>query len=245
MSILPRPYVENRLFYLHPVLIAVGVMLATLPTPILLASAEDPERGIGEILREGGYREDFAGAAYMNKFALAFRLVNNIVCGRCNATEKETGCLPKFEKLKDSNGICDNEEAYYDTGIDHELDIFLPCLLRDSDESTMLCLMETPMGVPLPEKVDAEEDGTQTSATDAGHASAMNGSDEAKKPLVPLRTQEIVDIVSDAKITRVIIGEQLSDSVPGRHRTLVHDKHHRRLPDTKEQTNTTEKEWRK
>ncbi|KAH7962274.1 hypothetical protein HPB52_015263 [Rhipicephalus sanguineus] len=38
-------------------------------------------KSIGDIFREGGFREDFAGAARMNKFALAFRIVNNIVCG--------------------------------------------------------------------------------------------------------------------------------------------------------------------
>lgn len=247
MHLQPRLNAAKWLLSPYPILFVVGAISATLATAPRRASAEGRERSIGEILHDGGYREDFAGAAYMNKFALAFRVVNNVVCGRCNVTEKETDCLPQ---PKDASDKCDKEEAYYDTAIDSELDTFLPCLLRDSDESTMLCLMETPMGVPPLEKVDIEEEGRDyeehTSKTYAAQASGTNGkrseSVRAKKPVIPLRTQEIVDIVSHAKITRVIIGEQSAASVPGRRRTLVHDKHLRRYPDTQEFTNTSEKE---
>ncbi|KAH7962982.1 hypothetical protein HPB52_019032 [Rhipicephalus sanguineus] len=57
--------------------IAVGSSLSASGLRVQTATV----KSIGDIFREGGFREDFAGAARMNKFALAFRIVNNIVCG--------------------------------------------------------------------------------------------------------------------------------------------------------------------
>lgn len=208
-------------------IIVVGLVLSTFDHRCHAAAAE---KSIGDILREGGYREDFAGAARMNKFALAFRLVNNIVCGRCNSTGKDEYCLPKLAKSKDK---CDREDAYYDTDIEHQLDTLLLCLMRYSDETTLLCLMETPMGIPPPDKADAE-DATQPedkhTTTDSGVNGAGAGEDEAvgeddrEQRVIPVRRQELVDIVSHAKITRVIIGEQVAVPVVKRRRTLVHQK---------------------
>lgn len=174
-------------------------------------------KSIGDILREGGYREDFAGAAHMNKFAVAFRITNNIVCGRCNSTVREQYCLPRdYAQLAVTKEKCDQEDAYYDTDIEHELDKILPCLIRYSDETTLLCLMETPMGVPPPDK-DFEEvtqpesehttavsERTTTMSEEEEHEA---GETDHEHRIVPVRRQELVDIVSHAKITRVVIGE--------------------------------------
>ncbi|XP_054932019.2 uncharacterized protein [Dermacentor andersoni] len=207
--------------------IVVGLALSTFD---LRGHAAAAEKSIGDILREGGYREDFAGAARMNKFALAFRIANNIVCGRCNSTGKDEYCFPKLAKSKEN---CDREDAYYDTNIEHQLDSFLPCLMRYSDETTLLCLMETPMGIPPPDKADVE-DTTQPEdepiTTGSGVEGAGTGEDDAageterEQRVIPVRRQELVDIVSHAKITRVIIGEQLAGPATRRRRTLVHDK---------------------
>lgn len=158
-------------------------------------------KSIGDIFREGGFREDFAGAARMNKFALAFRIVNNIVCGRCNATGKDEYCLPKLPEREDK---CDREDVYYDSDIEQKLDTFLPCLMRYSNETTLLCLMETPMGIPPPDDDDTEESGDEHTTTESGKVDDEAG--EAEHGVIPVRRQELVDIVSHAKITRVIIG---------------------------------------
>ncbi|KAH8010180.1 hypothetical protein HPB51_025615 [Rhipicephalus microplus] len=55
--------------------------LGSLVSPFGLIVQAATVKSIGDIFRESGFREDFAGAARMNKFALAFRIVNNIVCG--------------------------------------------------------------------------------------------------------------------------------------------------------------------
>ncbi|XP_065304469.1 uncharacterized protein [Dermacentor albipictus] len=209
-----------RGFFPHIVcVIVVGLVLSTFD---LRGHAAAAEKSIGDILRKGGYREDFAGAARMNKFALAFRIANNIVCGRCNSTGKDEYCFPKLAKSKEN---CDREDAYYDTNI--------PCLMRYSNETTLLCLMETPMGIPPPDKADVE-DTTQPedepTTTGSGVEGAETGEDEAageierEERVIPVRRQELVDIVSQAKITRVIIGEQLAGPAARRRRILVRHK---------------------
>lgn len=191
------------------------IVVGSLLSPFGLKVQAATVKSIGDIFREGGFREDFAGAAHMNKFALAFRIVNNIVCDRCNATGKDEYCLPKLPERKDK---CDREDVYYDTDIEHQLDTFLPCLMRYSNETTLLCLMETPMGVPPPHEDDSEETedaNTTTKSTESKEA-------ERKHEVIPVRRQELVDIVSHAKITRVIIGESLARQVTEhRHPTLV------------------------
>ncbi|KAL3219410.1 hypothetical protein MRX96_030428 [Rhipicephalus microplus] len=111
--------------------------LVSLLSPFGLDVQAATVKSIGDIFREGGFREDFAGAARMNKFALAFRIVNNIVCD-------------------------------------------------DSEET--------------------EDANTTTKSTESKEA-------ERKHEVIPVRRQELVDIVSHAKITRVIIGESLARQV--------------------------------
>lgn len=199
-------------------LVVVGSLLSTFGLRVEPATV----KSIGDIFREGGFREDFAGAARMNKFALAFRIVNNIVCGRCNATGKDEYCLPKLPEREDK---CDREDVYYETDIEQQLDTFLPCLMRYSNETILLCLMETPMGVPPPHEDDTEETGDEHTTTES-----VKEDDEAGKVVhgvIPVRRQELVDIVSHAKITRVIIGDPLAGLVPEYRPTLVHKKGHR------------------